>query len=83
LAILHAWPRICTRDNQEQIQPAVRAGVELGASEIQFHRSNSSEFESENYSLVSNRYVSHGVYQSLLYTLKNCCANKFSKTTIN
>ena len=68
MAILQAWPRIgiWIRDNREQIQPAVRAGLELGVSEIQVHRSNSSEFEWENYSLVSNRYVSQGLYQSLL-----------------
>ena len=83
LAILPAWPRIgiWIRDNREQIQPAVRAGLELGVSEIQVRRSNSSEWE--NYSFVSNRYVSQGLYQSMLYTLKNCCANKFSKTTID
>ena len=68
MAILQAWPRIgiWIRDNREQIQPAVRAGLELGVSEIQVHRSNSSEFEWENYSLVSNRYVSQGLYQTLL-----------------
>ena len=43
LAILQAWPRIWIRDNWEQIQAAVRAGLQLGAFEIQVRRSNSSE----------------------------------------
>ena len=33
LAILQAWPRIWTPDYREQIQLAVRAGLELRASE--------------------------------------------------
>ena len=40
LAILQAWSRIWTRDYREQIQLAVRAGLELGASESQVQRSN-------------------------------------------
>ena len=39
LAILQAWTRIWTRDYREQIQLAVRAGLELGASELQVQRS--------------------------------------------
>ena len=35
LAVLQAWPRIWTRDYREQIQLAVTAGLELGASELQ------------------------------------------------
>ena len=35
LAVLQAWPRIWTLDYQEQIQLGVRAGLELGASELQ------------------------------------------------
>ena len=31
---LQAGPRIWTRDNREQIHLAVRAGLELGASEM-------------------------------------------------
>ena len=31
---LQAWSRIWTRDNREQIQLAVKAGLELGASEM-------------------------------------------------
>ena len=31
---LQAWPRIWTRDYREQIQLAVRAGLELGDSEL-------------------------------------------------
>ena len=42
LAILQAWPRIWTRDYREQIQLTVRAGLELGASELQVQRSNRS-----------------------------------------
>ena len=64
LAILQTWPRIWIRDNWEQIQPAVRVGLQLGAFEIQVRGSNSSEWE--NYTLVSNRYVSQGLYQNLL-----------------
>ena len=69
LAILQAWPRIWIRDNWEQIQTAVRAGLQLGAFEIQVRRSNSNEWE--NYSLVSNKYVSQGLYQNLLTTKIN------------
>ena len=32
---LQAWSRIWTRDNREQIQLAVRTGLELKASEMQ------------------------------------------------
>ena len=39
---LQAWPRIWTRDYREQIQLAVRAGLEQGASELQVQRSNQS-----------------------------------------
>ena len=43
MAILQAWPRIHSRDYREQIhQLAVRAGLELGASELQVQRSNHS-----------------------------------------
>ena len=42
MAILQAWPRIYSRDYREQIQIAVRAGLELGASELQVQRSNHS-----------------------------------------
>ena len=35
LVILHAWPRIWSRDYREQIQQAVRVGRDLEASEIQ------------------------------------------------
>ena len=35
LAILQAWPRIWTLDYQEQIQLAIRAGLELRASKLQ------------------------------------------------
>ena len=37
---LQAWPRIWTRDYREQIQLAVRAGLELGASDLQVQRFN-------------------------------------------
>ena len=36
---LQVWPRIWTRNDQEQIQLAVRASFELGASELQVQRS--------------------------------------------
>ena len=39
---LHAWSRIWTWDYREQIQLAVRAGLELGASKLQVQRSNHS-----------------------------------------
>ena len=39
---LQAWPRIWTRDYREQIQLAVGAGLELGASEWQVQRFNQS-----------------------------------------
>ena len=39
LAILQAWPRIWTLDYQEQIQLAVRVGLELRASKLQVQRS--------------------------------------------
>ena len=42
MAILQAWPGIYSRDYREQIQLAVRAGLELGASELQVQRSNQS-----------------------------------------
>ena len=43
MAILQAWLRIYSRDYREQIhQLAVRAGLELGASELQVQRSNHS-----------------------------------------
>ena len=32
---LQVWPRIWTRNDREQIQLAVRASFELGASELQ------------------------------------------------
>ena len=66
LAILQTWPRIWIRGNWEQIQAAVRVELQLGAFEIQVRGSNSSEWK--NYSLVSNRYVSQGLYQNLLTT---------------
>ena len=39
MAILEAWPRICTLDYHEQIKLAVRAGLELRASKLQVQRS--------------------------------------------
>ena len=39
---LQAWPRIWTRDYREQMQLAVRAGLEFGASELQVQSSNHS-----------------------------------------
>ena len=42
MAILQAWPRIYSQDYREQIQLAVRAGLELGASELHVQRSNHS-----------------------------------------
>ena len=43
MAILQVWPRIYSRDYKGQIhQLAVRAGLELGASELQVQRSNHS-----------------------------------------
>ena len=42
MAILQAWPRIYSRVYREQIQLAVRAGLELGAPELQVQRSNHS-----------------------------------------
>ena len=39
---LQAWSRIWTWDYREQIQLAVRAGRQLGASELQVQRSNRS-----------------------------------------
>ena len=39
---LQAWSRIWTRDNREQIQLAVKAGLELAASELQVQRSDHS-----------------------------------------
>ena len=39
---LQACPRIWTRDCREQIQLAVRAGLDLGAFELQIRRSNHS-----------------------------------------
>ena len=41
---LQAWSRIWTRDYREQIQLAVRARLELGASELQIQRSNHSAY---------------------------------------
>ena len=40
--MLQAWPRIRTQDCREQIQPGVRAGLELQASVLQVQRSNHS-----------------------------------------
>ena len=40
---LQSWSRIWTRDYREQIQLAVRAGLELKASELQVQRSNQSD----------------------------------------
>ena len=45
LAILQTWPRIWIRGNWEQIQAAVRVGLQLGAFEIQVRGSNSSEWK--------------------------------------
>ena len=42
LAILQAWLRIWTQDYQGQIHLAVRAGLQLGASELQVQRFNQS-----------------------------------------
>ena len=42
LAILQAWSTIWTLDYREQIQLAFRAGLEFGASELQFQRPNRS-----------------------------------------
>ena len=42
MAILQAWPRIYSRVYREQIQLAVRVGLELGAPELQVQRSNHS-----------------------------------------
>ena len=42
MAILQAWLRIYSRVYREQIQIAVRVGLELGASELQVQRSNHS-----------------------------------------
>ena len=42
LAIVKAWLRIWTRDYHEQTQLVVRAGLELGASELQVQHSNCS-----------------------------------------
>ena len=39
---LQAWSRIWTLDYREQIQLTIRAGLELGASELQVRRSNHS-----------------------------------------
>ena len=39
---LQAWLRVWTRDYGKQIQPAVRVGLELGASELQVQRSHHS-----------------------------------------
>ena len=36
---LQTWPRIWTRNDREQIQLAVTASFELGASELQVQRS--------------------------------------------
>ena len=41
---LQSWSRIWTRDYREQIQLAVRARLELGASELQIQRSNHSAY---------------------------------------
>ena len=46
-------PRISTRDYREQIQLAVGAGLELGASELQVQRSNRSA------TLPKNRLVTY------------------------
>ena len=42
LAILQVLPRIWTRDYREQIQLAVRAGLQLGVSGLQAQGSNRS-----------------------------------------
>ena len=39
---LQAWSRIWTQDYHEQIQLAVREGLELGTSKLQVQRSNCS-----------------------------------------
>ena len=46
LAVLQEWPRIWTRDYREQIQLAVTAGLELGASELQVQSSSQSSTDS-------------------------------------
>ena len=46
LAVLQAWPRIWTLDYEEQIQLGVRAGLQLGASELQVQSSNHSSTDS-------------------------------------
>ena len=42
MAILRAWPRILTRVYREQIQQVGRAGLQLGASNLQVQRANRS-----------------------------------------
>ena len=42
MAILQAWLRIWTQDHQEQIQLAVREGLEVGVPELQVELSNRS-----------------------------------------
>ena len=51
---LQAWSRIWTRDYGKQIQPAVRVGLELGASELQVQRSHHSATLSPLNKLESN-----------------------------
>ena len=75
LAILQAWPSGTTENKSSQQS---ERELNSGASEIQVHRSNSSEWK--NHSLVSNRRLSRIIPK--FATLKNCCVNKFSKTTI-
>ena len=55
---LQAWPRTWTRDYWEQIQLAVRAGLELGASELQVQRSNRSA-TLQNNAYVLDAYTDH------------------------
>ena len=52
---LQAWLRVWTRDYPEQIQPAVRVGLELGASELQVQRSHHSATLSPLNKLESNK----------------------------
>ena len=53
---LQAWPRISTRSCHEQIQMAVRAGLELGASKLQVQRSNHSATLPANWFVIDNDY---------------------------
>ena len=51
---LQAWLRVWTRDYGKQIQPAVRVGLELGASKLQVQRSHHSATLSPLNKLESN-----------------------------